>query len=70
MKVGDAAFYYHSQEGLAVGGIAQGGRASGSPDPSDPSGRFVAVELGAGGALPKQPVTLARDQGDAERWPA
>ena len=57
MKVGDQVFYYHSQEGLAVVGIAQVARES-FPDPTDASGRFVAVELAPVRAFPR-PVTLA-----------
>lgn len=57
MKVGDQALYYHSQEGLAVVGIAQVVREA-FPDATDPSGRFVAVELAPVRAL-KRPVTLA-----------
>jgi predicted RNA-binding protein with PUA-like domain len=44
MKVGDQVLYYHSQEGLAVVGVAEVSREA-FPDASDPSGRFVAVEL-------------------------
>ena len=44
MKAGDQVLYYHSQEGLAVVGIAEVAREA-FPDPTDPSGRFVAVEL-------------------------
>jgi predicted RNA-binding protein with PUA-like domain len=57
MKVGDLAFYYHSQEGLAVVGIARVSREW-FPDPTDPSGRFVAVEFEPVRPF-KQPVTLA-----------
>jgi predicted RNA-binding protein with PUA-like domain len=57
MRVGDLVFYYHSQEGLAVVGIAQVAREA-FPDPTDPTGRFVAVELTPVRALP-EPVTLA-----------
>ncbi|HTX49837.1 MAG TPA: EVE domain-containing protein [Caulobacteraceae bacterium] len=57
MKVGDLVFYYHSQEGLAIVGIARVVRES-FPDPTDPTGRFVAVELGPVRPLPR-PVTLA-----------
>src|ERR1700761_7227011 len=56
MKLGDEVLYYHSQEGLAVVGIAQVAKEA-FPDPSDPAGRFVAVELAAVRPL-KQPVTL------------
>jgi predicted RNA-binding protein with PUA-like domain len=57
MKVGDEVLYYHSQEGLAVVGIARVVREA-FADASDPSGRFVAVELAPVRAL-KRPVTLA-----------
>ncbi|CAN5322110.1 EVE domain-containing protein [soil metagenome] len=57
MKVGDQAFFYHSQEGKAVVGIAKVAREA-FPDASDPAGRFVAVELAPVRAL-KGPVTLA-----------
>lgn len=58
MKVGDQTLYYHSQVGLAVVGVAEVVREA-LPDPSDPTGRFVAVELAPVRAL-KHPVTLAR----------
>jgi predicted RNA-binding protein with PUA-like domain len=57
MKLGDEAFYYHSQEGLEIVGIAKVVRES-FIDPSDPTGRFVAVELAPVRPLPK-PVSLA-----------
>ncbi len=44
MKRGDQALFYHSQAGLAVVGIAEVAREA-FPDPTDPTGRFVAVEL-------------------------
>ena len=58
MKAGDEAFYYHSQEGLAVVGVAKVVTEA-FLDPSDPAGRFVAVELAPVRPL-KSPVTLAR----------
>lgn len=58
MKLGDEAFYYHSQEGLAVVGVAKVVREW-FPDPTDAAGRFVAVEFAPVRALPK-PVTLAQ----------
>ena len=58
MKLGDQAFYYHSQEGLEVVGIAEVVRES-FVDPTDPAGRFAAVEFAPVRALP-QPVTLAK----------
>src|SRR4051812_33566749 len=57
MKAGDQAFYYHSQEGLAVVGIAQVVREA-FIDPTDPAGRFVAVEFAPLRPLAR-PVTLA-----------
>jgi len=57
MKVGDEVLYYHSQEGLAVVGVAKVAKEA-FPDASDPSGRFVAVELVPERAL-KRGVTLA-----------
>lgn len=57
MKVGDRAFFYHSNEGLAVVGIAEITRTA-YPDPSDKSGKFVMVDLKPVVAL-KEPVTLA-----------
>ncbi|MCR5878190.1 EVE domain-containing protein [Phenylobacterium sp. J367] len=57
MNVGDEVLFYHSQEGLAVVGVAKVAKAA-FPDASDPSGRFVAVELAPVRPL-KAPVTLA-----------
>ncbi|WP_439546855.1 EVE domain-containing protein [Sandarakinorhabdus sp.] len=57
MKLGEELFFYHSNEGLAVVGIAE---VVGEHfiDPSDPKARFPAVLVGPKAALPK-PVTLA-----------
>jgi predicted RNA-binding protein with PUA-like domain len=58
MRTGDQVFFYHSQEGLAVVGVAEVvGEAF--IDPTDPAGRFVAVELAPVRGLP-HPVTLAQ----------
>lgn len=57
MKVGDPVLYYHSQEGLAVVGVAEVAKEA-YPDPTDPAGRFVAVDLIPVCALDR-PVTLA-----------
>jgi predicted RNA-binding protein with PUA-like domain len=62
MKLGDEVFYYHSQEGLAVVGIAKVIREA-FPDPTDATGRFVAVELAPVRPLPKS-VTLAEIKAD------
>lgn len=56
MKVGDEVLYYHSQEGLAVVGVAKVLKEA-FPDATDPAGRFVAVELAPVRPL-KRPVTL------------
>lgn len=57
MKAGDEVLFYHSQEGLAVVGVARVSREA-FPDATDPSGRFVAVELEPVRPLAR-PVTLA-----------
>ena len=57
MRVGDRAFFYHSQEGLEIVGIAEIVREA-YPDPSDPAGRFVMVDVAPVEKL-KHPVTLA-----------
>jgi predicted RNA-binding protein with PUA-like domain len=56
MKLGDEVFFYHSQEGLEVVGVAKVVKES-FLDPSDATGRFVAVELAPVRAL-KTPVSL------------
>jgi predicted RNA-binding protein with PUA-like domain len=58
MKIGDQAFFYHSVTGLCVAGVAQIVREA-FIDPTDPAGRFVAVEIAPVRALPN-PVTLAQ----------
>jgi predicted RNA-binding protein with PUA-like domain len=57
MRIGDQALFYHSQVGLCVAGIAQVVREA-FPDPSDASGRFVAVEIAPVRAF-SRPVSLA-----------
>ncbi|HTZ81040.1 MAG TPA: EVE domain-containing protein [Stellaceae bacterium] len=57
MKKGDRAFFYHSNEGLAVVGAVEIVKEA-YPDPSDKSGRFVMVDV-APLTPAKQPVTLA-----------
>jgi predicted RNA-binding protein with PUA-like domain len=56
MKLGDRAFFYHSNKGLAVVGIMEVVREH-FLDPGDPAGRFVAVELAPVGPMPR-PVEL------------
>lgn len=56
MKKGDRAFYYHSNEGKEIVGIAEIIREA-YPDPTDESGKFVCVDIKALQPL-KTPVTL------------
>lgn len=56
MKQGDLAFYYHSNEGKEIVGIAEIIREA-YPDPGDATGKFVCVDLKASKPL-KTPVTL------------
>jgi predicted RNA-binding protein with PUA-like domain len=57
MTVGDRAFFYHSNEGLAIVGVVEIAKAA-YPDPSDKTGRFVMVDVKP--VMPvKTPVTLA-----------
>lgn len=62
MAVGDRAFFYHSNEGKAVVGIAEI-VAPWAPDPDDAKGTFGAVTLSAVAPLPR-PVTLAAIKAD------
>jgi predicted RNA-binding protein with PUA-like domain len=62
MKEGDEVLFYHSQEGKEIVGIAKVVKTA-FPDKSDPSGRFVAVELAPVRAL-RKPVTLADLKGE------
>lgn len=57
MKKGDRVFFYHSNEGLAVVGIAEVVKEY-YPDPSDASGKFGMVDIKPVAPLEK-PVTLA-----------
>jgi predicted RNA-binding protein with PUA-like domain len=57
MAIGDEVFFYHSNEGLAVVGIARVVKLA-YPDPSDEKGRFVMVDIEPVRAV-KSPVTLA-----------
>lgn len=62
MAVGDLALFYESVTGLAVAGIARVTRAA-FPDPGDPTGRWVAVEVAPERAL-ATPVPLAALKAD------
>jgi predicted RNA-binding protein with PUA-like domain len=57
MKKGDHAFFYHSNEGLAVVGICEVVKEA-YPDPSDKTGKFVQVDVKPVAPF-KQPVTMA-----------
>jgi predicted RNA-binding protein with PUA-like domain len=62
MAVGDRAFFYHSNEGLEIVGICEIVRTA-YPDPSDPAGRFVMVDVAP--VVPvKTPVTLKQIKAD------
>jgi predicted RNA-binding protein with PUA-like domain len=57
MRQGERAFFYHSGEGREIVGIVEVIREH-YPDPTDPSGKFVCVDVKAVAPLEK-PVTLA-----------
>jgi predicted RNA-binding protein with PUA-like domain len=57
MKKGDQVFFYHSNEGLAIVGIAEVAREA-YQDPTTDDANWVVVELKPVKALP-HPVTLA-----------
>jgi predicted RNA-binding protein with PUA-like domain len=57
MKKGDQAFFYHSGEDRAIVGTCEIVKEA-YPDPSDPEGRFVMVDVKALKPV-KNPVTLA-----------
>jgi predicted RNA-binding protein with PUA-like domain len=56
MRIGDKAFFYHSNEGKEIVGIVEIIKPY-YPDPSDPSGKFGMVNIRAVEAL-KKPVML------------
>ncbi|MEW6019021.1 MAG: EVE domain-containing protein [Pseudomonadota bacterium] len=62
MKVGDEAFFYHSQDGKAVVGIAEV-ITEAYPDPTDAKGVFVCVDVKAKAPLAR-PFTLAEAKAD------
>jgi predicted RNA-binding protein with PUA-like domain len=63
MREGDGVLVYHSGEKAAVG-LARVARGP-YPDPGDPEGRRVAVDLAAGAVL-RVPVTLGVLRGEKE----
>ena len=62
MKKGDKAFFYHSNEGKEIVGIAEIIKEA-YPDPSDKTGKFVCVDIKADKPL-KTPVTMAAIKAD------
>jgi predicted RNA-binding protein with PUA-like domain len=56
MKLGDQSFFYHSNEGLEIVGVHEIIREA-YPDASDPTGRFVMVDIKPVRPLAR-PVTL------------
>ena len=56
MKVGEQAFFYHSNEGKEIVGIVEVCKAY-RPDPTDATGKFGMVDIRALRPLPR-PVTL------------
>jgi predicted RNA-binding protein with PUA-like domain len=62
MKKGDLAFYYHSNEGKEIVGIAEIIKEA-YPDPTDKTGKFVCVDIKADKPL-KTPVTMAAIKAD------
>ena len=62
MKVGDEAFFYHSNIGLEIVAIMKISQA-GLTDPSDPDGKWAAVKVKPLKKL-KRPVTLKEIKAD------
>lgn len=62
MKKGDRVFFYHSNDGIAIVGIAKVIKEA-YPDPTAKEGEWVAVDLAPEKAF-KNPVTLAQVKSD------
>ena len=62
MNVGDEAFFYHSNVGLEIVGIARVSQA-GLTDPTDPEGKWAAVKVKPVKKLAR-PVTLKEIKAD------
>ncbi|HRD46068.1 MAG TPA: EVE domain-containing protein [Caulobacter sp.] len=62
MKAGEQVFFYHSQAGKEIVGVAQVVREH-YPDPTDETARFVCVDLKAVKPLPR-PFSLAEAKAD------
>ncbi len=63
MKVGDEAFFYHSNVGLEIVGIVRVSKA-GLSDPTDPEGKWAAVKVKPVRKLAR-PITLKEIKADA-----
>ncbi|WBV43189.1 EVE domain-containing protein [Pseudoroseomonas cervicalis] len=57
MRLGDRAFFYHSNVGKEIVGVVEVAREA-YPDPTEESGRWACVDMRAVGPMPR-PVTLA-----------
>ena len=62
MRKGDKAFFYHSVDEKRIVGVVEVVKEA-SPDDTDPSGRFVTVDVKAVKPVPR-PVTLAEIKAD------
>ena len=62
MKKGDKAFFYHSVDEKRIVGVVEVVKEA-YPDTTDPTGRFVTVDLKAVTPVP-QPVSLADIKAD------
>ena len=62
MRVGDRAFFYHSNIGKEIVGVVEVAREA-YPDPTAEGGDWVCVDMRAVGPMPV-PVTLARIKAD------
>ncbi|GAN75905.1 EVE domain-containing protein [Acidisphaera rubrifaciens] len=64
MRLGDRAFFYHSNIGREIVGVVEVAREA-YPDPTAEGGDWVCVDMRALGPMPK-PVTLAAIKADPE----
>lgn len=62
MKAGDRCFFYHSNDGKEIVGIAEVVKAA-YPDPTDKDGKAVTVDVKAVEPI-RKPVTLAAIKGE------
>ena len=62
MRLGDRAFFYHSNIGREIVGVVEVAREA-YPDPTAEGGDWVCVDMRALGAMPR-PVTLAQMKAD------